>query len=206
MRYIGIDVSHWNSIINFNKVKSAGFDFVIIKAGGSDKGFYVDSKFKLNYENAKKAGLHIGAYYFAGSDFITDTCGRACAKRFYDIIKDYQLDYPVFIDIEMSNPIHKKGATDAAIAFCDYMEQLGYFVGIYASDISGFKDKLDDSRLQKYCHWVARYSGEPRYSTKWGLWQHSSSGIVDGIQGRVDLDISKYDYSKIIRDKHKNGY
>ena len=59
MQIKGIDISHWNGKIDFEKVKASGIDFVIIKAGGSDKGFYTDSKFIENYKKAEAAGLHI---------------------------------------------------------------------------------------------------------------------------------------------------
>ena len=62
----GIDVSHWQGTIDWNKVKKAGIEFAIIKAGGSDAGFYTDSKWEANYKGAKAAGIPIGAYYFVG--------------------------------------------------------------------------------------------------------------------------------------------
>ena len=62
----GIDVSRWQGNIDFNKVKASGVDFVIIKAGGSDSGFYTDKNFLHNVISAALAGLHIGAYYFVG--------------------------------------------------------------------------------------------------------------------------------------------
>ncbi|HRS66976.1 MAG TPA: GH25 family lysozyme, partial [Spirochaetia bacterium] len=46
----GIDVSHWQGTIDWNKVKAAGIQFAIIKAGGSDAGTYTDSKWEANYK------------------------------------------------------------------------------------------------------------------------------------------------------------
>lgn len=62
----GIDVSHWQGDINWASVKADGINFAIIKAGGSDDGFYTDSKFETNYNEAVKAGISVGAYYFVG--------------------------------------------------------------------------------------------------------------------------------------------
>ena len=64
----GIDVSHWQGTIDWNKIKKAGIEFAIIKAGGSDAGFYTDSKWEANYKGAKAAGIPIGAYYFVGKE------------------------------------------------------------------------------------------------------------------------------------------
>lgn len=202
----GIDISHWNGNINFDQVKAAGVEFVIIKAGGSDKGFYTDSKFITNYNRAMAAGLSVGAYYFAGKNFRGIEAGVADARRFIEILKGMQFDYPVFIDIEAQENRYKEEITDAVIAFCEEMEKAGYFVGIYASDISGFKDKLNHERIKSYAHWVARYGKEPEICKEYGLWQYSSKGRIPGIIGSVDLDISSVDYSKTIREKGFNGY
>ena len=206
MQIKGIDVSHWNGCIDFDKVKASGVEFVIIKAGGSDKGFYTDSRFRENYEKAKAAGLFVGAYYFAGKKFRGVEAGMADAQRFIDILKGLKFEYPVFIDIEAQENRYKEEITDAAVAFCQEMEKAGYFVGIYASDISGFKDKLHHDRIKDYAHWVARYGKEPEICKEYGIWQYSSKGSVTGISGSVDMDISTVDYSKTIREKGFNGY
>ena len=201
----GIDISHWNKIINYEKVASR-IDFVILKAGGSDKGFYMDPKFKDNYAKAKAAGLEIGAYYFVGRNFLGSTAGFLDAKRFIDILSGMEFSYPVFVDIETTDKRYKDLATDAAAAFCSTLEAAGYFVGIYASDISGFKERLNKDRLEDYVSWVARYGAEPSYVEEWALWQHSSKGNIPGISGSVDLDISRKDFSKVIKSKGFNGY
>lgn len=202
----GIDVSRWQGNIDFAKVKASGIDYVIVKAGGSDSGFYTDKNFLNNVYNATVAGLHVGAYYFVGKNCKSSIDGLADAQRFEQIIKGAILDYPVYIDFEAPNASNKQGNTDAVNAFCAYMEACGYYVGIYASDISGFKDRLYLNQLTRYDKWVARYGSEPKYVTSWGIWQASSSGIINGIKGRVDIDYSKHDYATIIRNKHLNGF
>lgn len=202
----GIDVSHWQNVIDFEKVKASGIEFVIIKAGGSDKGFYMDSRFKENYSKAVAAGLSVGAYYFAGKNFRGVENGMADAQRFIEILKGLKFDYPVFLDIEAQDNRYKEEITDAAVAFCNMLESAGYFVGIYASDISGFKDKLNHERIKSYAHWVARYGHKPEICKEYGIWQYSSKGSVSGISGSVDMDISYVDYPKTIKAKGFNGY
>lgn len=67
----GIDVSRWNGVIDFKAVKASGISFVIMRAGGSNGGFYKDPMFEKNYVAAKGAGLNVGAYYDTGKDFIS---------------------------------------------------------------------------------------------------------------------------------------
>ena len=202
----GIDVSHWQGNIDWNKVKKAGIEFAIIKAGGSDAGFYTDSKWEANYKGAKAAGIPIGAYYFVGKDCVTAAAGKADAERFLKILKGKQLEYPVYMDNEAQPASAKVGITEATIAFCETMESAGYFVGIYGSAVSGFKERMDDTKLTPYAHWVAQYASKCSYKGNYGIWQYSSKGSVDGISGNVDLDYGYVDYPAIIKSGGFNGY
>ena len=202
----GIDISHWNRVVNFSMVKDSGVEFAILKAGGSDRGFYKDRCFDDYYRLAHLACLKVGAYYFVGKGFVSYEAGLEDAKRFYRIIKDCRFEYPIFLDLEATSPKDKNGATDAAIEFCSYLENMGYYVGIYASDISGFKERLDIERLEQYDKWVARYGKKPEYIKDPGIWQKSSTGCVPGIIGNVDIDTAYKDYEKIIRKAGLNGW
>lgn len=202
----GIDVSHHQGAIDWETVAKNGIEFAIIKAGGSDKGLYKDECFEQNYTGAREAGLHVGAYYFVGAGCVTRADGIADAKRFITMLSGKQFDFPVYIDIERTPTSAKDGATDAVIGFCDTMEDAGYFCGIYASDISGFKDRLNIAKLGKYAKWVARYGSSPQYVNDYGIWQYSETGKVSGISGNVDLDDCHIDYSVVIKASGKNGY
>ena len=204
--YSGIDVSRWQGNIDWAKVKASGINFAIIKAGGSDAGAYQDKNFINNVWWATVNGIHCGAYYFVGKSCKSAGAGLENAKRFEKILKQVVLEYPVYIDFEAPDSTNKQGNTDACKAFCDYLESKKYYVGIYASDISGFKDRLYLDQLTAYDKWVARYGSEPKYVKQYGIWQCSSSGMVDGIKGRVDTDISYKDYPAIIRANHLNGF
>ena len=184
----GIDVSHWQGDIDWEQVKASGIDFVIVKAGGSDAGFYTDRCFEKNYEGAKAAGLMVGAYYFVGKYCISTLDGEADAQRFLKICEGKTFDLPLFIDIETTPFDRKRGATDAVIAFCNVIENAGYMSGVYASKTSGFADRLEDSRLSNIRHWVAQYNNKCTYHGNYMIWQKSSKGSVPGIDGNVDLD------------------
>lgn len=207
MEIKGIDVSRWQGVIDWKAVKKDGVKFAIIKAGGSDAGFYKDRTFEQNYAGAKAAGVAVGAYYFVGKLCKSREAGAADAKRFIDILKGKQFEYPVYIDFEAPDTTNKAGNTDAVIAFCEVMENAGYFVGVYASEISGFKDRLDDSRLQHISHWVARYGSKPETDANvFHIWQYSSKGRVSGINGNVDMDTSYVDLETVIKNNYLNGF
>ena len=159
----GIDVSHWQGAIDWTKVKASGIQFAIIKAGGSDAGFYTDPRWEENYKGAKDNGIAVGAYYFVGPGCISSADGKADAERFLAQLNGKQFEYPVYIDVEATPASEKAGATEAAIAFCRAMEAAGYYAGIYSSTYSGFRDRLDDSKLTPFTHWVAQYAAKCTY-------------------------------------------
>lgn len=195
MEYKGIDVSHWQGNIDWVKVKADGVYFAILKAGGSDAGRYRDSSFLRNMANARTNGIKLGCYYFNGAGCTSAEAGRADAQHFLSIISGMSFEFPCYCDLEAPTSATKAGNTDAVIAFCDTVKTAGFKTGIYASDISGFKDRLDMNRLTAYDKWVARYGSAPKYATIYQVWQYSSSGRVNGINGRVDMDKSYKDYA-----------
>lgn len=203
----GVDLSRWNKVEDFKKVKADGYDFVILRAGGNNGGYYRDPKFDEYYEGAKSAGLKIGAYYDTGKNFIRPEIGYECALHFSQLLHGKTFDFPVYADIETVATVYKKGTTDCFVKFATTLEKLGFYVGVYASDISGFKDRLKLNDIQgRFTIWCARYGKKPEYVKKYDIWQKSSSGSVNGIDGNVDIDVSYKDFSSVIKKKGLNGY
>ena len=202
----GCDISHWQGNIDFKRLKKS-CDFVIIKAGGTDTSdfFYADKRFERNYAAAKAAGLKVGCYFFAGEFSQLTENGTRDAGYFYNIIKGKSFEMPVYLDYELGNKNSKRENTRYAVAFCNLLERLGYFTGIYGSDISTFKDLLNYEDIRRYSLWVARYGKRPDYVKNYAIWQYSSSGKLDGIKGKVDLDYAYTDLSNIIVKKHLNN-
>lgn len=207
--YKGIDISHWQGNIDFNKVKTSGIEFAILKAGGSDATNgkqYKDKKFEEYYRECKRLGIPVGAYFFVGKQFTSNIEGMKDAYYFAELLSDKQFEFPVCVDVEATSPLDRKGATNATIAFCQMMEQFGYYVSIYASDISGFVERLEYDKLTAYDKWVARYGYTPKIVKTYGMYQYCSTGNIWGIDGNVDLDYAYYDFPAIMKNKHLNGY
>lgn len=202
----GIDLSRWNLVTDYKSIKAFGLDFAIIRAGGNHGGLYTDPAFEKHYAGCKDAGLYVGAYYDCGKTFIGELEGIRDAEHFAKLLQGKQFDMPVFMDIEVTPKRYKKQITDAAISFCDYMEDKKFFVGIYASDISGFKESLEYNRLTDYTTWVARYGKKPEYIKYPGIWQYTSAGSCPGIKGNVDMDRTDVNYPFIIKRGKFNGY
>lgn len=203
-QFLGVDLSKFNMVNNYDLICKE-YDFAILRAGGSDEGkpptqFYKDSRYEERYAEFTKRGLPLGAYWVVGHRFTTEADGVINAKKFCQLLRGKKFTMPVFLDYEVPTPEMRHDGTTAAIAFCKQMEKQGYYVSIYASDISGFKDRLELDRLGAFDKWVARYGGSaPKYVPTYGIWQYTSSGHVDGITGNVDINIAYHDYPAIIK-------
>ena len=201
----GIDVSKWQGNIDFNKVKAAGVDFVIICAG---YGRYIDQKdpyFEQNYKRAKAAGLNVGAYWYSYADSAADA--KAEAATCLEAIKGKTFEYPIFFDLEEKTQFNKGTAFCSSLvtAFCTEIEKAGYFAGLYISR-SPLQSYITADVAARYALWVAEYGANLNYDGNVGIWQNTSSWRVAGVNGNVDHDYSYIDYPKIIKDGGFNGY
>ena len=212
----GIDISHWQGKVDFPTVKQQGFEFVMIRAAAGNKNgvLYLDNMFETYYQAAKAAGMNVGAYFYASGLFHRPGRGRKEAEYFYHAIKGKTFEYPVALDIECSPSGYNVYTTQNAIDFCEYLENLGYYVTIYASDISGFKNRLCLDVLAAYDKWVARYNETgPQFVQDWGMWQYGGSTNylanvkVQGVgSGGCDQNYSRKDYAAIIKGAGLNGF
>ena len=195
---MGIDVSKWNGTIDWAAVKNSGISYVIIRCGyrGSSEGTLIeDPKFKTNIEGAAKAGLKVGVYFFTQA--IDEVEAVEEASMVLELVKNYKISYPIFLDVEPSggraDKIDKATRTAVCKAFCETIKKAGYTAGIYANK-TWLNEKLDASALSSHKIWLAQYAATPTYSGKYDLWQYSSTGRVSGISGDVDLNVSYLGY------------
>lgn len=187
MQMKGIDVSSYQGDIDFEQVKKSGIDFVIIKAG--EWNHTVD-KFEENYNAAKKAGLHVGFYWFCDGTTLDEISQEAdaCIKA----LEGKQFNFPIYMDLENHEQydLGKKFCSDAVRLFCEKLEKAGYYVGLYTST-STLNDLIDDDIKKKYTIWVADWRGYCGYDGKYGMWQYGV-GYVPGINGMTDFNIVEF--------------
>jgi GH25 family lysozyme M1 (1,4-beta-N-acetylmuramidase) len=201
-----IDVSkHNGSHIDWKKVKESGIEGVIIRAGYGRFTKQEDGCFKRNYECAKAAGLHVGAYWYSYAT--TAEMAIEEAETFLEVAKGKSFDLPVYYDIEdkCHLKLPKEVCTAVATSFCKRLEAESYFAGVYSFD-SFFVSNLDVSIQELFSIWAARVEDEkPKYVGKYDIWQHSWKGKVNGISGNVDLNICYKDFPAIITEHELNG-
>lgn len=192
----GIDVSKWNGRIDWKKVKKAGIDFCIIRTGYSKT---VDYKFKYNIEEAIDNGLQIGVYHFSYAT--TNAKAKEEAEFCLKLIKPYRkyITLGVWFDYEYDSVSYsrrygvyptKKSVTSLAKTFCSTVEKNGYSTGIY-TNLDFSSNYFTKEVLNKYPTWIAVW-GKMNYHGKYVMWQYTDSGRVNGIHGKVDMNIFYY--------------
>lgn len=193
-RIKGVDISAWQSGIPFDKIKAAGVDFALIRAGfGKTKDKQLDTFVK----GCEQFGIKYGFYWYSYA--LTIERAKEEAEACLECIKQYSPDYPIYFDIEDKSQIGgltTRTRTDMTVAFCEKICAAGYTAGVYANP-SWFNNYLYKSELiNDYEIWLAHWTEDPgtpsRYNFNQKVWQWG----LDYIAGfNVDGDISFFDYS-----------
>ena len=197
----GIDVSSHNGNIDWGKVKSQ-IDFAIIRLGyGDNIERQDDSCFIKNVNGCINNNIPFGVYIYSyalnlgGSESIQSEVDHA--KRMLSKIS--KKPFCVYIDMEDDSTIKlgKTMLTNFALEFCKQIKNAGYRVGVYANE-NWFRNYLQVSTIASfgYSIWCAKYStNKPNISSNYDIWQYSSTGRINGINGNVDMN---YMYNNII--------
>ncbi|MBQ1877218.1 MAG: hypothetical protein II161_00225, partial [Erysipelotrichaceae bacterium] len=202
----GIDVSSWQgdrTEEDWKAAKEDGIDFVMIREGFR---CLPDRCFEANYENARKAGINVGAYHYLNATTVKET--RQEAQSMLNNLAGKTFEYPIALDIEEKAhaQMSPEDLNKLISTFCGELEEAGYQVVIYS--YASLLKRVDSDNLSRYGLWVANwdvvelnpvFAGVP-------LWQYTSDGRVAGFEGRMDLNISYFDYPSHIRENHRNGY
>ena len=182
-----IDVSTWQGSIDFNKVKSAGYDYVIIRAGYGKEKSQKDNMFETNYKKAKSAGLKVGAYWFSYA--MSPSTATAEADACLSCIKGKKFELPVYYDMEYQPAMSTSNSnyTKMAVNFCNKLKSNGFKSGVYSS-ASVYDYLLNRKTLKNngISIWNAEWYTKP--SITCDVWQYSDNGRINGISTNVDLN------------------
>lgn len=194
---LGVDVSHHQGKIDWEKVKEDGYEFAIIRIGyrgyGTEGTLNLDNRFHENIKDAQRAGLDVGVYFFAQA--INEEEALEEAEFVLKHLKGYELDLPVAYDPESilydearTDDVTGEQFTKNAKVFCKRIRKAGYEPMIY-SNMLWEAYELDLKKLSDYPIWYADYEPLPQTPYDFVMWQYTSRGTVDGIDGSVDLNI-----------------
>ena len=217
----GIDVSRWNHQIDaasgkylpidWEAVKRAGFEFVILKAGSTKSG--LEPTFEADYEGARAAGLEVGAYFYTYSTTLEGI--EKDARDLLSYIKGKKFEYPIYLDLEdpSLSSLGKNNLSAMCEVFLCTLQENGYYTGLYTNH-TWLTTILDTARMVTlFDIWYARYPlsekptwNEEKYGKQLGMWQYTESGAIDGLEGSFDLNYAYKDYKEIMRKWKLNGF
>lgn len=189
---IGVDVSTWQDTVDWEKAKKAGVEFAMIRIGfghNRKNQIVMDNQYKKNIENAKKAGIPVGVYFFSYAKDVYEA--REQAQYVVNTLDGITLELPIAFDWENWNNFNSYNIslTDInliADAFINEVTKHGYQGTLYSSKY--YLENIWDVGSKDT--WLAHYtSKKSSYSKPYTMWQFSSRGKVDGINGVVDLNV-----------------
>ena len=187
----GIDVSEFQSRIDWQAVKASGVTFAFARALYGES--IHDPEFVNNWQGMKEAGVIRGAYDF----YIVEESPASQVQDFSDIVSLESEDLAPMVDIEEASITASDGTAPANIVsnFHEYLILMEAHYGIKPiiyTNPSFWNEYMDDS-FGDYPLWIAEYGVKaptvPNGWDNWTIWQHSESGSIDGIKGSVDLDV-----------------
>jgi GH25 family lysozyme M1 (1,4-beta-N-acetylmuramidase) len=195
----GIDVSQWQGDIDWEKVAQSGVSFAILRAArghiSATNVMKTDDYFTQNIEGALAAGLHVGVYFYSYAYTPEEAVEEA--RFLLDLIRDYDIAYPVVFDMEENFAgLDKDDFTDIAIAFMGEIADAGYFPMLY-SNPWWISVHLDMERLSDIAVWVADWGEKTSYTGDYYIWQYSAKGKVSGVSTDADMNISYRDFPAI---------
>lgn len=197
----GIDVSVYQRNIDWERAREY-IEFAIIRCGyGNDLISQDDPYYHINASQCTRLRIPFGVYLFSYATNLS--MAQSEVEHTLRLIRDYRLEYPVFLDVETRSQLDlpKERLVEIVKYYCEKIEEAGYYVGIYAS-LSTLEGILNSSELDHFDKWVAEWGKDFNYKGHSGMWQYTDNERIPGIETRVDGDIAFYDYPEIIR---KNG-
>lgn len=201
----GLDVSSYQDPFPYSAVKT---DFAIIRAGFTGWGagtLNVDKAFDRHYEGFTRQKIPLGAYWYSCANSIKSA--QEEAKFFLTLLKGKKFAYPIYMDVEDPNrtgKLPRAEITKIVRAFCEVIEDAGYYVGVYANKY-WWTNLLEMDALKDFDRWVAHY-GVNTPGVAGEVWQFTEKGELPGYTGPLDLNYSYKDYPAIIQKAGLNGY
>lgn len=201
---VGVDISKHNGQVNFNSIKAAGVDFVMLRLGArgySTGQLSLDDNFVENMEAAIEAGLDIGVYFY--SQAISQDEVMQEANFVIQNLEPYRahITYPVAFDMEnVANDkaridgLSRDDKTAIAATFLSGMQTAGYIPMVYGNKEWLIKN-IDLAKLQDFDVWLAQEQDIPDYPYQFAMWQYTTTGVLNGVTGDASLNLCFVDYS-----------
>lgn len=196
----GIDISHHQQNINWNKLEANKPKFIFLKA--TEGSTYRDVKYKEYKKKANNLSIITGAYHF----FSYQSSGVAQANNFIKYANLQEGDLPPVLDVEYrKNMPQKKEIQKELVSFIKIIEdKIGVKPIIYC-EYSYFNKYLKPKLKGDYPLWISDFGGEPR--NNYTFWQKTNKFKHKAFKGTVDYNVfngSINDLKQLLIKKQRN--
>ncbi|WP_051359803.1 glycoside hydrolase family 25 protein [Adhaeribacter aquaticus] len=191
----GIDVSKYQTHVNWQTVKNFRIKFAFIKA---TEGFYQqDELFEAHWEESGKAGLLRGAYHF----YRPNQPAALQAINFISVIDLEGGDLPPVLDVETIGNKSPEKLREGVKNWLHFVERVYGVKPIIYTNYSFYRDYLANY-FPDHLFWIAHYHVpklllNPAENTRIKFWQHTDEGAIPGIKGRTDCNIFYGSYTDL---------
>lgn len=202
--WLGVDLSKNSGEIDFEALKNAGVDFVMLRLGsrGYETGLVtLDENFVSNITKAQSAGLEVGVYFF--SQAVNEEEAAEEAEFVISNLVPYRISYPVAFDMEyISNDesridtLDEEQKTKIAEAFLSRIEREGYRPILYGNKNWLLGELIPDKLLKEYDVWLNDQDSIPDYPYQFKMWKYSAAQKIDGVGNSASYTISFVDYTR----------
>lgn len=191
------DISNYQGIVNFKKVRDAGFPACILRAGWGQNNR--DSRYADNAQACVNLNIPFAIYWFSYA--LSEQAVLREAEYAIKAADEYGKNIPIAFDLEYDSrkyaakngiDMNRKMITNHAILFLRAVRDAGHQPIIY-SNRDYIKNYFDmpaiHTAVPETVLWFAYYSaGEPSEVIGSAMWQYTSKGRIDGIAGNVDVN------------------
>lgn len=196
----GVDVSYHQGNIRWQEVADSGVQFAMIRLGNRTvrEGIIrLDKCWEENYAGAKAAGLKVGLYFYSQAISVEEA--RQEAQFVLDVLDGRTVDMPVVFDWEVYDEdgrnasMDRQTLADCAVAFCEMIREAGYEPMVYFNlDLANRMWDLEQMQSRGYGFWLALYRDQMNWENRVDMWQYTESGVVPGIDEKVDINLYFY--------------
>lgn len=189
----GIDVSVYQGDIDWDRVKPH-IDFTILRIGlGDDIPSQDDAKFERNYAECVRLDIPFAVYFFSYA--VNKAKVQTEIAHIKRLLNGKKINAPVYIDVENTKGLDWRKISNAELLgimqeYNAQLNALGFKMGIYSSRSAFWNEKMTDKWYDSISKWVAEYGDKVHdFNRTYDIWQHTSKGSVDGIDGNVDMNV-----------------
>ncbi|MDE7322172.1 MAG: hypothetical protein K2N73_05485 [Lachnospiraceae bacterium] len=179
----GVDVSHYQGVIDWEILAQQNLDFAVIKA--TEGSTHIDDRFEENWQSAEQTHLYLGAYHF----FSFDSEGDKQAASYIETVGNLDGKLAPVIDVEYygdkrSNPPERAEVVQNLGAMLDTLEQHYQIKPIIYTTFTVYNDYIK-GEFEDYPLWVRSIYCPPAvlFGNKWSFWQYMDTAMLDGYAG-----------------------